>query len=168
MRGAMPSAESTTSERLGKVTLNIVIVHNIKPLIIVSSFYFYILYTSLCQCCVYIITGDYSRILNLIAPNLISLVNLEVLLPYLQQHQLITDDEESYLSNMLYSSRARAQMLLRYLKHKGDGSLQLLLCCLHLAYEHKGHKELAVKLKRQMQTTGIYCTDFCSDDCKQH
>ena len=90
------------------------------------------------------------------------------MLPYLQQHHLLTDDEESYLSNMLYSSTERAQMLLKHLKHKGDGSLQMFLCSLNLAREHKGHKELAEKLKRHMQTTGIYCTDFRSDDCKQH
>ena len=115
-----------------------------------------------------IIIGDCSKILNSIASNLTALVNLEALLPYLQHHHLLTDNEESYLSNMLYSSTERAQMLLSYLKHKGDGSLQMFLCSLNLEYEHKGHKELAEKLKRYMQTTGIYCTDFCSDDCKQH
>ena len=117
---------------------------------------------------VYIIIGDCSRILNSIAANLTALVNLEALLPYLQQHDLLTDKEESYLCNMLYSSTERAQILLSYLRHKGDGSLQMFLCSLNLAHEHKGHKELAEKLKRHMQTTGIYCTDFCSDDCKQH
>ena len=50
--------------------------------------------------------------------------------------------------------------------HKGDGSLQMFLSGLNSAHEHKGHKELADKLKKHMQTTGIYCTDFCSDDCK--
>ena len=95
-----------------------------------------------------------------------ALVNMEVLLPFLQQHQLVTTDEESYLSNMLYSSRQKARWLLSYIKHKGDGTLQLLLCSLHLAHEHKGHKELADKLKRHMRTTGISCTEFCSDDCR--
>ena len=117
---------------------------------------------------VYIVVGGHGRVLNSIAPDLKTLVNLEALLPYLQQHQLVTVDEESYLSNMLYSSGTRAQMLLGYLKHKGDGSLQMFLCSLNLEREHKGHKELADKLKRHMQTADIYCTDFCSDDCKQH
>ena len=115
---------------------------------------------------VYIVIGDHNRILNSIAPYVTSLVNLEALVPYLQKHQLLTDEEESYLSNMLYSSITRAQMLLRYLKHKGDGSLQMFLCSLNLAQEHKGHKELAEKLTKHMQTTGIHCTDFCSNDCK--
>ena len=117
---------------------------------------------------VYIVVGGSGRVLNSIAPDLKTLVNLEALLPYLQQHQLVTVDEESYLSNMLYSSSIRAQMLLGYLKHKGDGSLQMFLCSLNLEREHKGHKDLADKLKRHMQTADIYCTDFCSDDCKQH
>ena len=115
---------------------------------------------------VYIVIGDHNRILNSIAPNVTLLVNLESLLPYLQQHHLVTVDEESYLSNSLYSSTKRARMLLSYLKHKGDGSLQMFLCSLNLAHEHKGHKELAEKLKKHMETTGINCTDFCSDDCK--
>ena len=78
-----------------------------------------------CSVVVYIIIGDCSRILNSIAPNLTALVNLKALLPYLQQHHLLTDNEESYLINMLYSSTERVQMLLSYLKHKGDGSLQM-------------------------------------------
>ena len=117
---------------------------------------------------VYIVIGDLNKILNLIASKVICLINLENLLPYLQQHQLVTPEEESYLRNSLYSCEKRAQMLLGYLKYKGDGSLQMFLCSLNLAHEHKGHKELAEKLKRHMETTGIYCTDFCSDDCKQH
>ena len=121
------------------------------------------------QCCgLHHYIGDRSRILDSIARSLIALVNLEALLPYLQQHHLLTDNEQSYLSNTLYSSTDRAQMLLRYLKHKGDGSLQMFLCSLNLEHEHKGHKDLAKKLKGHMQTTGIHCTDFCSDDCKQH
>ena len=79
-----------------------------------------------------------------------ALVNLEALFPYLQQHNLLTDVEESYLSSWLYSSKKRAEMLLSYLKHKGDGSLQMFLCSLTLASEHKGHKELADKLKSHM------------------
>ena len=117
---------------------------------------------------VYIVVGGHSRVLNSIASDLKTLVNVDALLPYLQQHQLVTVVEESYLSNMLYSSSIRAQMLLGYLKYKGDGSLQMFLCSLNLAHEHKGHKELADKLKRHMQIAGIYHTDFCSDDCKQH
>ena len=106
---------------------------------------------------VYVVIGGHNRIINSIAPCVTSLVNLGALVPYLQKH-LLTEEEESYLSNMLYSSNTKAQMLLRYLKHKGDGSLQMFLCSLNLAHEHKGHKELAEKLKKHMQTTGIHCT----------
>ena len=111
----------------------------------------------------YTVVGGHGRVLNLIEPDLKTLVNLEALLPYLVQHQLVTVDEESYLSNMLYSSSTRAQMLLRYLKHKGDGSLQLFLCSLNSEREHTGHKKLADKLKRHMQATGISYADFCPE-----
>ena len=105
---------------------------------------------------VYIVIGGHNRIINSLALCVTSLVNLGALVPYLQKRQLLTNEEESYLSNMLYSSNTRAQMLLRYLKHKGDGSLLMFSCSLNLAQEHKGHKELAEKLKRQTQITGIY------------
>ena len=57
---------------------------------------------------------DHNRILNLIAPDGTALVNMEVLLPFLQQHWLVTVDEESYLSNLMYSSRQKARWLLSY------------------------------------------------------
>ena len=114
----------------------------------------------------FVLLDDHNRILNLIAPDVTALVNMEVLLPFLQQHHLVTVDEGSYLNNFMYSTRDKAQWLLSCIKHKGVGSLQLLLCCLHLADEHTGHKELAENLKKHMQTTGINCTDFCSDDCQ--
>ena len=110
----------------------------------------------------FILLDNHSRILNLIAPDVIALVNMEVLLPFLQQHQLVTVDEGSYLNNLMYSTQQKAQWLLSYIRHKGDGSLQLLLGCLHLAHK----LVLAEKLKKHMQTTGIHCEEFCSDDCK--
>ena len=77
----MPSGDSNANERLGKLT-------HCHTFTIV----------------VYIVVGGRGRVLNSITPDLKTLVNLEALLPYLQRHQLVTVDEESYLSNMLYSS----------------------------------------------------------------
>ena len=133
---ATSSAEIVTTEELGKL-----------PFVNLTFI-----------CC---LLDDHNRVLDLIAPDVIALVNVEVLLPFLQQHQLVTADEESYLSSLMYSSRQKARWLLCFIKHKGDGALQLLLCCLHLAHEHKGHKDLADKLKRHMQVTGISYADFC-------
>ena len=116
--------------------------------------------------CVYGV-GDNGRVLNLIAPDFTALVKMETLLPLLQKHNLVTRDEEYHLMNTIYSPTERAQKLLGYLKHKGDGCLQKFLCCLNLADEHMGHKELAEKLKGMMQSSGIDCGNFCSDDCEQ-
>ena len=111
--------------------------------------------------------GDNRRVLNSIAQDFTVLVRVESLLPFLLKHNLVTRDEEYHLTNILYSPTGRVQMLLGYLKHKGDGCLQKFLCCLNSADEHTGHKELAEKLKRIMQSSGIDCGNFCSYDCKQ-
>ena len=133
---ATSSAEIVTTEELGKL-----------PFVNLTFI-----------CC---LLDDHNGVLDLIAPDVTALVNMEVLLPFLQQHQLVTVDEESYLSSLMYSSWEKARWLLSYIKHKGDGALQLLLCCLHLAHEHTGHKDLADILKRHMQATGISYADFC-------
>ena len=115
--------------------------------------------------CVYGV-GDNGRVLNLIAPDFTVLINMESLLPFLQKHNLVTSNEDYHLRNIIYSPTERAQKLLGYLQHKGDGCLQKFLCCLNSADEHTGHKDLAEKLKRIMQSSSIDCGNFCSDDCE--
>ena len=92
---------------------------------------------------------------------------MDTLLPYLQQHFLVTRDEEEHLSSMMHSSREKARMLLSYLKSKGDDSLQKVLCCLNLAHEHIGHKTVADRLKQVMESIGLKCAGFCSNCCQQ-
>ena len=111
--------------------------------------------------------GDYIDILNWITPNFTAHGNMKTLLPYLQKHKLITNTEEYHLKNIMHSPDEINQMLLSYLKKKGDESLQKFLCCLNLAHEHIGHKEVADELKRAMLTKQIDYNDFCSDDCEQ-
>ena len=84
------------------------------------------------------------------------------LFPYLRQHHLVTRDEEHHLSIEGHSDVKKAQLLLGYLKTKGDESLQKILCCLNLAHEHSGHKDIAVKLKQKMEANNIKCADFCA------
>ena len=109
---------------------------------------------------------DYRDILNSIATDLLD-VNMETLVPYLQQHHLVTGDEEYHLTNKLHSPDERSGMLLKYLKRKGCESLQKFLCCLNLAYNHTGHKGIADKLKKVMQANDIDCDDICSDCYKK-
>ena len=88
---------------------------------------------------------------------------MDSLVPYLLQHFLLTGDEAYHLCNMMYSPGEKAQMLIGFLKRKGDESLQRVLCCLNLAHEHMGHKTVADRLKQVMQANGVECADFCSD-----
>ena len=113
----------------------------------------------------YIIIGDYVIVLNSLAADVVTNVNIDVLLPYLQKHHLLTGEEEHHLSNRMYSSVERAQLLLNYLKQKGDRSLQKFLCSLNLANEHVGHKWIADKLDQTMRANGINCNKFCSEEC---
>ena len=113
--------------------------------------------------CLYHIIGY----LDSIAPEFVVLVNVNDLLPYLLQHQLLNRNEEEHLGQFIHTSMEKAQMLLAYLKRKGADSLQKFLCCLKLTCEHTGHKEVADKLKQLMEANGIKCTNFCSDNCKE-
>ena len=114
-----------------------------------------------------IITGDNAngKILDSIATYLRN-INMDELLPYLQQHHLVTTNEQYHLRNTKHSQLEKSQILLGYLKQKGDGSLQMFLCSLNLAHEHIGHKNIVKKLKQKMKAKGIECKDFCSDECK--
>ena len=91
------------------------------------------------------------------------------MLPSLLKHELLTSDEENDISNKLRTSNENAQKLVRILRRKGSETLQKLLCCLNLACEHTGHKEIAEKLKQEMEAKGIIdCDKFCSYyDCKE-
>lgn len=108
-------------------------------------------------------------ILNSISPNFTKHVKIDTLLPYLLKHELLTSDEESDISNKFHTTTDNALKLVRILRRKGSGTLQKLLCCLNLACEHTGHKEIAEKLKQEMEAKGITdCDKFCSYyDCKE-
>ena len=109
---------------------------------------------------------DYRDILDSIAPDVFD-VSMESLLPFLQSHHLVTQNEQQHLSSTTYIPNDRSQKLLSYMKCKGDESLQKFLCCLNLAHEHTGHKGIADKLKQNLKANGIDCNDFCSDECKK-
>jgi len=110
---------------------------------------------------------DNRRILELIAPDLATSVNMDTLLPFLQRHRLVTCDESYQLGNIMHASSRKAQILLNGLKQKGNTCLQRFLCCLNSAYEHIGHEEIADKLKQIMRSNGFDYNDFCSPNCKQ-
>jgi len=93
------------------------------------------------------------KILNEIAVEFTSLINLGTLLPYLLKHGLLTNDEScSFQSAESHiTPTKKAQELLQLLKRKGSKILQKLLCCLNEETEHSGHKDIALKLKDAMK-----------------
>ena len=75
-----------------------------------------------------------------------TLINLDTLPPYLLKHGLLTNDELFDCQSHNIPSSKRAQKLLQLLKHKGNGVLQKLLCCLNEETAHSGHKDITSKL----------------------
>ena len=94
------------------------------------------------------ITGHTSQILNQLAPAVSSSINLNELMPFLQKHELLTNDEIYDLTNPATAPGKAAQLLLRILKSKGDGTLQKFLCSLNSERRHLGHKDIATKLSK--------------------
>ena len=56
----------------------------------------------------------------------------------------------------------RALELLQYLQHKGNKTLQMLLCCLKKETTHLGHKDLAAKLEDVMKSYSFDQEMVCS------
>ena len=132
------------------------------------------MYVAFC-CIVFTSLDNYRSIVDLIAPDITADVNVDTLLPHLYFHQLINCDQNFHLGHMRHSTAIKALMLLLLLyyklnrgccaKEKQNEYLQKFVCCLNLAHEHKGHKEIADKLKHTMLTYGIGCDSFCSHYC---
>ena len=119
---------------------------------------------------------NYRRIIDLIAPDLTADVNVDTLLPHLHCHQLINYDQKFHLGHVRHSTTKKALLLLLLLycklnreyhvkQMKQDEYLQKFVCCLNLTHEHKGHEEIADKLKHAMRTYNIGCDNFCSHYC---
>jgi len=95
--------------------------------------------------------GTNAEILNHIAVDFTKYINLDALLPYLQSHQMLTNDQVYYCRSSSSTPTKKAKELLRLLKQKGKKSLQKLLCCLTNETTHSGHKNVATKLKDAME-----------------
>lgn len=120
--------------------------------------------------------GNGRRIIDLIATDLTADVNVDTLLPHLYFHQLVNHDQKFHLGHIRYSTTKKALLLLLLLycklnredpakQMKQDEYLQKFICCLNLTHQHKGHKEIADKLKHTIHTYNIGCDDFCSHYC---
>ena len=107
-----------------------------------------------------------NQILDQLAPTISSSINLSALMPLIQKHGLVTNDEYYHLTCVTTAPGEGAQKLLHYLKYKGDGTLQKLLCSLHLETEHAGHKDIATELTELLNKYGLQM-QYCSE-CTAH
>lgn len=100
--------------------------------------------------------------LNQLAPIVSSSVNLDVLVPLLLKHGLLTNDQNYDLTNPIIAPSRRTQSLIDILKCKGNETLKKLLCCLTSEKQHAGHKDIALKLtellKLQQCNSDMFCT----------
>ena len=76
-------------------------------------------------------------------PELVQYINLESLVPYLNQQQLLTDDENDTLLNLYLSNRIRVIKLLQFMETKGDEGFQRFLKAIAYEQDHMGHAEIA-------------------------
>ena len=81
-------------------------------------------------------------------------MNFESLLPYLNQHGLLTRDEHEDLINPLHTSAMRVSKLLVWLPRKGSRFLYRFVECLQQSAEEcPPHKELRDLLQRTIRNT---------------
>ena len=81
-------------------------------------------------------------------------MNVEVLLPYLNQHGLLTRDEHEDLINPLHTSATKVNKLLVWLPCKGSRFLYRFVECLQQSAEEcPPHKELGNLLQRTISNT---------------
>lgn len=76
-------------------------------------------------------------------PQLAQYINLESLVPYLNQQQLLTDDENEVLLNLYLSQRTRVLKLLQFLETKGEVGFQRFLKAVADEPEHLGHTHIS-------------------------
>ncbi len=75
-------------------------------------------------------------------PQLVQYLSIDALIPYLNQQQLLTDDENDILLNLFLSNRTRVLKLLQFIERKGDEGFQRFLKAVADEPEHMGHKDI--------------------------
>ena len=110
-----------------------------------------------------IIITEYRRIFHSIGPLFAENVKVDNLLPYLKQHDLVTNSEAAHLLHQTQSLAPLQinQLLLDCLAEKEIECLNLLLCSLNSEDEHLGHTDVAKELKQLMKTNDIEYEDIC-------
>ena len=97
---------------------------------------------------------EQEKILQKYHVELLRQLNVELLLPYLNQHGLLTRDEHEDLINPLHTSATKVNKLLVWLPRKGSRFLYRFVECLQQSAEEcPPHKELGNLLQRTISKT---------------
>ena len=115
--------------------------------------------------------SDQEKILRKYHVELLRQLNFDLLLPYLNQHGLLTRDEHEDLINPLHTSATRINKLLIWLPRKGSRFLYRFVECLQQSAEEcPPHKELGDLLQKTIQSTvhrqdrrGQYCNSVSNN-----
>ena len=84
------------------------------------------------------------------------LLNIDLLLPYLNQHGLLTRDEHEDLVNPLHTTATKVSKLLVWLPRKGSRFLYTFIYCLQQSAEEcPPHKELEDCLQRTIRKYAV-------------
>ena len=93
-----------------------------------------------------------SNLLKKHQPELVKWIQLLSLVPYLNRHSLLTDDEQELLLNSQFTERERILKLLAMVEKKGSDGFQRFLKALEDEPEHSGHQSIVALLKRTLAT----------------
>ena len=87
----------------------------------------------------------FTNVLKKHQPELVRLINLPELVPYLNRHELLTNRENEILQNSLCPLHDRVLNLLRFIEKKGPDGYEKFLQALKEETSHMGHRQV-VKL----------------------
>ena len=83
----------------------------------------------------------FTNVLKKHQPELVQLISLPELVPYLNRHELLTNRENEILQNSLCPHHDRVLNLLRFIEKKGPDGYGKLLQALKEETSHLGHRQ---------------------------
>ena len=93
----------------------------------------------------------FTNVLKKQQPELVRLINLLELVPYLNRHELLTNRENDILQNSLVPHHDRVLNLLQIIEKKGPDGYEKFLRALKEETSHLGHRQVV-----NILTAGIY------------
>ena len=95
----------------------------------------------------------FTNVLKKHQPELVRLINLPELVPYLNRHELLTNRENKILQNSLRPHHDRVLNLLLFVEKKGPDGYGKLLQALKEETSHMGHRQVV-----NILTTGTWAS----------